>query len=375
MSESSSKCCVSGCKSKSKKGNCLTFHRFPFRMESRLRNVVTKWKKALKIEKVSDSMRVCSRHFKKTDFHTSHVPGQDRLLKSSAVPSRNLSKARVNKTSDKISNEISDEISNENSDKDPDYDKFDERFNRSRLARFEGRAARERFTKNRIKRSQRLAEKLEKESQACNTRERERRKSQMVFLKFGEESQAGANQRIAHESEEETHLEPNQSIAHESEDENRIEPNQSVAHESEEENRIEPHQSIAHESVEENRIEPNQNIVDEKKKKGKKKEPRKIVHEIKGNKNKKAKVKTACRENRMESNQSMAHEREEDIIRFRCNSCLKGFEEQIEFHEHIREKHQNVVERYECKSCNISFRHEKYIMRHNIIYKCIGKRV
>lgn len=55
-------CCVSECNTNSRYSNSL--HRFPLRDK----NLYLKWLKALKIEKPSKEMYVCSKHFRENDF-------------------------------------------------------------------------------------------------------------------------------------------------------------------------------------------------------------------------------------------------------------------------------------------------------------------
>ena len=82
------RCCVPGCKKKVYEGNGvkISFHKFP-----EDKSLFRKWIVAIRRDigkefRVTDHTRVCSRHFRSSDYLTS-LAGRKRALKPTAVPS------------------------------------------------------------------------------------------------------------------------------------------------------------------------------------------------------------------------------------------------------------------------------------------------
>ncbi|XP_066595420.1 LOW QUALITY PROTEIN: uncharacterized protein [Prorops nasuta] len=101
MSKSVEHCCVNGCDSVSSKKRDVTFHKFPkpkqrtvlrtnhFGVQEQV-DRLTQWKKVLKISAPYPRMRVCSLHFKHTDYVLPDYPSSYKILVKSAVPSINI---------------------------------------------------------------------------------------------------------------------------------------------------------------------------------------------------------------------------------------------------------------------------------------------
>ncbi|XP_057337503.1 uncharacterized protein LOC130675695 [Microplitis mediator] len=101
-------CAVRECQSKASKNLNVIFHKFPkagghlvsienffgnFEKVDRLKA----WQKLLRINKVTPQMKVCSLHFKKTDYLFPDYDSGKKFLKKNAVPSCNLPKSLVAK--------------------------------------------------------------------------------------------------------------------------------------------------------------------------------------------------------------------------------------------------------------------------------------
>ncbi|XP_026668212.1 uncharacterized protein LOC108623597 [Ceratina calcarata] len=94
-------CAVEHCGSRANKNSNLSYHRFP-RANERFVNkqnlfgnsekidLFNAWKNALKISNITKRTRVCSLHFKKSDYLFADVQASRRYLKKNAVPSCNL---------------------------------------------------------------------------------------------------------------------------------------------------------------------------------------------------------------------------------------------------------------------------------------------
>lgn len=104
-SNSNMNCCVYGCKAVSKRNPELMFHRIPkpgdtiktnFFGKAQLIDRRKQWEEALSSgKKISLNMRVCSLHFKDSDYLTPNVLCiSKRHLKKDAVPSQNLPKIK-----------------------------------------------------------------------------------------------------------------------------------------------------------------------------------------------------------------------------------------------------------------------------------------
>ncbi|XP_035233288.1 THAP domain-containing protein 2-like isoform X3 [Stegodyphus dumicola] len=87
-------CCVPGCNSRAQKEPHLSFHRFPasrcLRQDDDAIRRRAKWICALRKKNVTDFMKVCSKHFQKTDYILPDSATKRPHLKRTAVPSLNL---------------------------------------------------------------------------------------------------------------------------------------------------------------------------------------------------------------------------------------------------------------------------------------------
>ncbi|XP_044753605.1 uncharacterized protein LOC123313013 [Coccinella septempunctata] len=118
MSKSKVFCCVYGCNSCAKR-EMVSFHFFPKHNSFKIRitnknGIVEKvdvrkiWEKNLRCgKKITNSMRVCSKHFEESDFYPRAKNSRRQRLKKNAVPTKNLPEGSHDTTKKKERRNIS----------------------------------------------------------------------------------------------------------------------------------------------------------------------------------------------------------------------------------------------------------------------------